>query len=121
MKTSYLILILIGITTLGVIFALNYDYSPLLPLSSDNEKLSVLDSMIIQKTFVNSDENQGFIRIDDHSFTKQSLQTGETIFPSGTFTSIIIGSLGPILIVLFIVIYAIKKRREKTVKKESDT
>jgi hypothetical protein len=50
------------------------------------------------------------MRIDDESFNRQSLQTGETISASGTFTSIIIGSLGPILIVLFIVIYAVKKR-----------
>lgn len=97
-------------------FASYEDYT--LPLSSDTEKLSVLDSMIIQKTFVNPDENQSFIRIDDPSFTRQSLQTEETISTSGTFTSIIIGSLGPILIVFFIVIYAIKKRREKTAKKE---
>ena len=102
-----------------LVFASYEDYT--LPLSSEKEKLSVLDSMIIQKTFVNSDENQTFIRIDDPSFTRQNLQTGETISPSGTFTSMIIASLGPILIVFFIVIYAIKKKREKTTKKESDT
>ena len=78
MKTSYLILILIGIASLGIVFALNYD---------------------------------------DSTFSKQSLQTGETISPSGTFTSIIISSLGPILIVFFIVIYAIKKRKAKTASK----
>lgn len=60
----------------------------------------------------NENENQ-FIRINDDSFNRQSLQTGETISTSGTFTSLIIGSLGPILIVFFIVIYAIKKRNAK--------
>ena len=61
-----------------------------------------------------SDENQNpFIRINDDSFTRQSLQTGETISASGTFTSLIVGSLGPIFIVLFIVIYAVKKRMVK--------
>lgn len=60
----------------------------------------------------NENENQ-FIRINDDSFNRQSLQTGETISTSGTFTSLIIGSLGPILIVFFIVIYAVKKRNAK--------
>lgn len=61
-----------------------------------------------------SNENQNqFIRVNDDSFTRQSLQTGETISASGTFTSLIIDSLGPILIVLFIVIYAVKKRNAK--------
>ena len=72
------------------------------------------DSIIIRKTFATPDESQNqFIRIDDESFNRQSLQTGETISASGTFTSIIIGSLGPILIALFIVIYAVKKRTAK--------
>ena len=63
--------------------------------------------------------NAGFIKIDDPSFSRQSLQTGETISESGTFVSIFVGSLGPILIVLFIVIYAVKKRITK--KNESET
>ena len=63
--------------------------------------------------------NTGFVRIDDPSFSRQSLQTGETLSESGTFVSIFVGSLGPILIVLFIVIYAVKKRITK--KNESET
>lgn len=64
-------------------------------------------------------KNTGFVRIDDPSFSRQSLQTGEIISESGTFVSIFVGSLGPILIVLFIVIYAVKKRITK--KNESET
>ncbi|MDH3312385.1 MAG: hypothetical protein OEM28_04455 [Nitrosopumilus sp.] len=59
-----------------------------------------------------SDENQYFFKVGD-LFYWQNLQTGETISASGTFTSIFVSSLGPILIVLFIVFYAIKKRIPK--------
>ena len=97
-----------------LVFASYEDYT--LPLSSNDERLTVIDSMIIRKTFVNSDDNHVF-SIGDPSFSKQSLQTGETISPLGTFTSIIIGSLGPILIVFFIVLYTIKKRKAKTASK----
>ncbi len=66
-------------------------------------------------------KNTGFIRIDNPSFSRQSLQTGETISPTGTFTSIFVGSLGPILIVFFIVIYAVKKRKaKKNIKKRNE-
>ena len=50
------------------------------------------------------------IRVEDPSFSRESLQTGETITPAGSITAIIIEALGAILIILFIVIYAIKKR-----------
>ena len=60
-----------------------------------------------------SDEDPLFLEIDD-LFYWQNLQTDETISPLGTFVSIFVGSLGPILIVLFIVIYAIKKRMKKS-------
>jgi hypothetical protein len=58
------------------------------------------------------------IRVDDPTFDRQSLQTGETITSQGNFTIIIIQALGAILIVLFIIIYAVKKRirREKNDK-----
>jgi len=46
-------------------------------------------------------------------FYWKNLQTGETISPLGTFASIFMSTLGPILIVLFIVIYAVKKRTAK--------
>jgi len=59
-----------------------------------------------------SDENQYFFKIGD-LFYWQNLQTGETIPASGTLISIFVSSLGPILIVLFIVIYAVKKRTTK--------
>ena len=60
-----------------------------------------------------SDENPSFFKIGD-LFYWQNLQTGETISPLGTFVSILVSSLGPILIVLFIVIYAVKKRMKKS-------
>ena len=56
------------------------------------------------------------IRIDDPYFLRESLQTGEAISPQGTFTAIIIQALGAILIAVFIVIYAIKKRIKKDSK-----
>ena len=74
--------------------------------TSSCEKYGVIkDGLCIKDT--------GFIRIDDSSFSKQSLQTGETIPPVGTFTTILVGSLGPILIVFFIIIYAVKKRNTR--------
>jgi len=60
-----------------------------------------------------SDENPSFFKIGD-LFYWQNLQTGETISPLGTFVSILVSSLGPTLIVLFIVIYAVKKRMKKS-------
>ena len=59
------------------------------------------------------------IRIDDSTFNIQSLQTGETITEIASFTSIIIEDLGAILIVFFIIVYAIKKRSAKNDTKES--
>ena len=50
-------------------------------------------------------------RIDDPDFSRQNLQTGETI--SHPEVIMIIESLGAILIVSFIVIYTIKKRRKR--------
>ncbi|BDQ30314.1 hypothetical protein NZNM25_10420 [Nitrosopumilus zosterae] len=50
-----------------------------LPISYTDEKLEVFDSMIIRKTLANPDENQGFFRIDDPTFVRQNLQTGETL------------------------------------------
>jgi hypothetical protein len=97
----------------GLAIALYEDHTLPPPHPSDG-KLKILDSIIIRKTFANLDESQNqFMRIDDESFNRQSLQTGETISESGAFVSIFVGSLGPILIVLFIVIYAVKKRMAK--------
>jgi hypothetical protein len=64
-----------------------------------------------------SDEHQYFFKVGD-LFYWQNLQTGETIPSSGVLISILVSSLGPILIVLFIVIYAIKKRRKKKVEEK---
>ena len=64
-----------------------------------------------------SNESQYFFKVGD-LFYWQNLQTGETIPPSGMLISILVNSLGPILIVLFIVIYTIKKRREKKVEEK---
>ena len=58
-----------------------------------------------------SPDNQ--IRVEDDSFNRQSLQTGETLTLQGTLTSLILEGLGVILIVSFIIVYAIKKRRSK--------
>ena len=50
------------------------------------------------------------IRVEDPEFEAQDFRTGETL---NTTVPIIIQSLGAGLIILFIVIYAIKKRRKK--------
>ena len=57
--------------------------------------------------------SNSFFRVGDEFYIWQNLQTGETITTEGTLTAIIIEGLGAILIVAFIVIYAIKKRRSK--------
>ena len=59
---------------------------------------------------VSGQEQNENIRVDDPSFERQNLQTDETIDPIGNLTIIVIQGLGAILIVLFIVIYAVKKR-----------
>jgi len=64
-----------------------------------------------------SDESQYFFKVCDF-FSWQNLQTGETISPLGTLTAILVSSLGPILILLFIVIYAVKKRRKRKVEEK---
>jgi steroid 5-alpha reductase family enzyme len=50
------------------------------------------------------------IRVEDPSFQRENMRTGETITPLGNLTIVIIQALGAILIALFIIIYAIKKR-----------
>ena len=50
------------------------------------------------------------IRVDDPSFERQSLQRGETFTILGQITAIVIDELGKILLVLFIIIFAVKKR-----------
>jgi len=81
------------------------------------DTLEISDTLTIYYPLTNENQNH-FIRINDDSFTRQSLKTGETISASSTFTSLIMGSLGPTLIVLFIVIYAVKKRMVKKSIKE---
>ncbi len=54
-----------------------------------------------------------------HAIERQHLQTGEIISRSGTFASMMIGSLGPILIAFFIILYAVKRGRAK--RKENQT
>ena len=70
-------------------------------------------SLFVLETFAQA-QNEN-IRVDDPAFERQSLQTGETITSQGTFTIIIIQALGAILIVLFIIIYAVKKRIKRVV------
>lgn len=55
---------------------------------------------------------------DYYDISRQNLQTGETLSDFGMFVSIVIGSFGSVLIVLFIVIYAVKKRMKKSVEEK---
>ncbi len=87
-----------------------------LPSSYSSKELEVSDSITIHHPTANLLEDNGrFIRIDDEAFSHQSLKTGEIISESGALTSIIIGSMGPILIMFFIALYAVKKIQEKKI------
>lgn len=91
-----------------------------LPLTSVDDELKILDSIVITKSFMDSDDDPHFSKVGD-LFHWQNLQTGETISPLGTLVSMLVSSLGPVLIVLFIVIYAVKKRMKKNIgKKENE-
>lgn len=67
------------------------------------------DNTVLKNYKCIPDQNQ--FRVDDPDFKRQSLQTGESI--SNPEVIIVIQSLGAGLIVLFIIIYAIKKWRSK--------
>jgi len=86
------------------------DYT--LPASYTDEKLEILDSMIVRKILVNSDENHGFFRVDDPSFVRQSLQTGETLgdIPN-TFGWFVLAM--SLFIVFAYITMKIKKRKRK--------
>lgn len=58
------------------------------------------------------------IRIEDPTFTPQDFRTGETL--SNPEVAIVIESLGAVLIVLFIVIFAIKKRAKGVSKHDNN-
>lgn len=62
-----------------------------------------------------ADQNPN-IRVEDPSFVPQNLRTGETL--SNSWVAIGIEKLGAVLIVLFIVIYAIKKRSKGVQKND---
>ena len=83
-----------------------------LPASYTDEKLEILDSMIVRKILVNSDENHGFFRVDDPSFVRQSLQTGETLgdIPN-TFGWFVLAM--SLFIVFAYITMKIKKRKRK--------
>ena len=96
-------------TDIGDSITARYDDATL-PSSSSSEtsKLQITDTIIINSFPGETDSN---FRVDDPAFFRQSLQTGETI--SNTFLVQIIEGLGASLIILFILIYAIKKRKKK--------
>ena len=90
-----------------------------LPSSHISDTLDVSAVLVIYYPMTDPLENKSsFIRIEDETFLRQSLQTGETISAPGTFVSLAIGSLGSILIVLFVVICAIKKRMKNSTKEK---
>jgi len=70
---------------------------------------SVISDTIVIDSFGNSSDSN--VRVPDPSFFRQSLLTGEAI--PNVFPVQIIQSLGASLIILFIIIYAIKRRRKK--------
>jgi hypothetical protein len=87
-----------------------------LPLSYTSNELEVSDSITINYPITNPPENEnGFIRIEDEAFSRQSLQTGETISELGGLTATIMDSLGAILIIFFMTLYAVKKAIAKKI------
>jgi len=58
------------------------------------------------------------IRVEDPTFTPQDFRTGETL--SNPWVAIVIEGLGAVLIVLFIVIYAIKKKAKGVTKHDNN-
>lgn len=73
---------------------------------SDADKAQVSDTLVV-KGF--SRENDSNFRVDDPNFARQDLFRGETI--PNDFVLQMFQSIGAGLIVLFIVVYAIKKRK----------
>lgn len=82
-----------------------------IPASYNEESLEVFDSMIVNKTLTTTGENQGF-RVDDPNFTRQSLQTGETLgnIPN-TFGWFVLAM--SLFIVFAYVVMKIKRRKRK--------
>lgn len=68
----------------------------------------MMDSMFSIIWFFNFSD---FLTVDDPAFFRQGLQTGETI--PDIFAIQIIEGLGASLIILFIIIYAIKRKKKK--------
>ena len=79
---------------------------------SSQEKLDIMDSIIIRKTLANPDENQSFFRIDDPSFTRQNLQTGETLGDVSNLFGWFVLAMS-LFIVFAYVVMKIKKRSKK--------
>ncbi|QMU55151.1 MAG: hypothetical protein GKS07_09840 [Nitrosopumilus sp.] len=81
-----------------------------LPSHHISNKLEVSDTITVNYPITNRPKSEnGFIRIGDEAFSRQSLQTGETISELGALMAIIVDSLGAILIIFFIALYAVKK------------
>ena len=100
----------------GIVTALYEDNT--LPSSHSLNKLEISESVTVHYPIKNPLEKpNSFIRIEDETFQRQSLLTGETISESGALVSTIFGSLGGILIVFFIVILVVKKTRKNGRKK----
>jgi len=58
------------------------------------------------------------IRVENPTFSPQDFRTGETL--SNPWVAIVIEGLGAVLIVLFIVIYAIKKKAKGVSKHDNN-
>ena len=78
-----------------------------LPYFFDEENLSITDTITIDAFAENTDSN---FRVPDSTFFRKSLRTGEAI--PNVFVVQIIEGFGASLILLFIIIYAIKKRHK---------
>ena len=80
------------------------------------DELGIKDRAIIRNPPSEYDQDGNLIRIQDPDFKPQNFQTAETL--SNPLVIILIQSIGAILIVIFIILYAIKKRMKKSIEKK---
>jgi hypothetical protein len=72
----------------------------------------------IEQVAIYAQEQNPNIRVEDPNFTPQDFLTGETL--SNTWVAMLIEGLGAALIVLFIVIYAIKRKAKGVSKHDNN-
>ena len=71
-----------------------------------------------EQVYISAQEQNPNIKVEDPTVTPQDFRTGETL--SNPWVAIVIESIGAVLIVLFIVIYAIKRKAKGVSKHDNN-